>query len=51
MDITATTPVKYRKIAYVKTFPTAAIRTLQWVDDQTTTWNAIVLMFAQLPAG
>jgi hypothetical protein len=51
MDITATTPVKYRKIAYVKTFPTAAIRTLQLVDDQTTTWNAIVLMFAQLPAG
>ena len=51
MDITATTPVKYRKIANVKTFPTPAIRTLQLVDDQTTTWNAIVLMFAQLPAG
>jgi hypothetical protein len=51
MDVTPTVPVKYREIAYTKTFPTAAIRTLQLVDDQTTTWNAVVLLFAQLPAG
>lgn len=51
MDVPASTPVKYRRLAYVKNFPNSAMRTLQLVDDMTTTWNAVVLMFAQLPPG